>query len=224
MVSVLSLWSLHSECNSGVILFFKKKKLTESSLKCACHSVDWMVTEWWLKCDWKPPFPSSIMCHSATIQLTERWDFILSLTAQWPWVSSKSQILKPFTGNGDVSLWVKNSSVGHKTPNKQKNCSDYLLYVCYCCDHLLFVILTTTNSVSVILVIIYSVSVIVVTTYSVSVIGVITSSLSVIVITTNSVSVILVIIYSVVVIVVTTHSVSVIVVTTYSVSVIVVTT
>ena len=27
---------------------FQKNKLTERSLKCACHSVDCMVTEWWL--------------------------------------------------------------------------------------------------------------------------------------------------------------------------------
>ena len=50
----------------GVI--FQKNKLTERSLKCACYSVDWMVTEWWLKCDWKPPFPSPFSRHSAPIQ------------------------------------------------------------------------------------------------------------------------------------------------------------
>ena len=27
-----------------------------------------MVTEWWLKCDWNPPFPSPFSRHSATIQ------------------------------------------------------------------------------------------------------------------------------------------------------------
>ena len=27
--------------------------------------------------------------------------------------------MQPFTGNGDVSKWVKNSRVGRKTPNKQ---------------------------------------------------------------------------------------------------------
>ena len=32
-----------------------------------------------------------------------------------------AQNLKPFTGNGDVSKWVKNSRVGWKTPNKQTN-------------------------------------------------------------------------------------------------------
>ena len=29
--------------------------------------------------------------------------------------------LQPFTGNGDVSIWVKNSRVGRWTPNKQTN-------------------------------------------------------------------------------------------------------
>ena len=47
---------------------FSKNKLTERSLKCACHSVDWMVSERWLKCDWNPPFPSPFSRHSATIQ------------------------------------------------------------------------------------------------------------------------------------------------------------
>ena len=42
--------------------------LTERSLKCACHSVIWMVTEWWLKCDWDPPYPSPFIRHLATIQ------------------------------------------------------------------------------------------------------------------------------------------------------------
>ena len=29
------------------------------------------------------------------------------------------QNLQPFTGNGNASIWVKNSRVGRKTPNKQ---------------------------------------------------------------------------------------------------------
>ena len=29
--------------------------------------------------------------------------------------------LQPFTGNGDVSIWVKNSEVGRKTTHKQTN-------------------------------------------------------------------------------------------------------
>ena len=32
---------------------------------------------------------------------------------------STGQIVQPFPGNGDVSLWVKNSRVGRYTPNKQ---------------------------------------------------------------------------------------------------------
>ena len=32
------------------------------------NSVEWMVTNWWLKCEWKSPFPSSISRNSATIQ------------------------------------------------------------------------------------------------------------------------------------------------------------
>ena len=47
---------------------FSKNKLTERSLKCACLSVYWMVIEWWLKCDWNPPFPSPFSRHSDTIQ------------------------------------------------------------------------------------------------------------------------------------------------------------
>ena len=35
-----------------------------------------------------------------------------SLTAQWPRVPSIGQTLQPFTGNGDVSIWVKNSRLG----------------------------------------------------------------------------------------------------------------
>ena len=31
------------------------------------------------------------------------------------------QNLKPFTGNGDVSIWVKNYRVGFKNPNKETN-------------------------------------------------------------------------------------------------------
>ena len=31
------------------------------------------------------------------------------------------QNLKPFAGNGDVSIWLKNSRVGRKTQNKQTN-------------------------------------------------------------------------------------------------------
>ena len=66
---MLSLWFLHSRFDPRRAQFyFSKNKLTERSLKCACHSVDWMVTEWWLKCDWNPPFPSPFSRHSATIQ------------------------------------------------------------------------------------------------------------------------------------------------------------
>ena len=32
---------------------------------------------------------------------------------EWPWVPSTDQNLQPFIGNGDVSIWVKNSGVGH---------------------------------------------------------------------------------------------------------------
>ena len=44
-----------------------------------------------------------------------------TLTAQWPLVLSIGQHLQPFTGNGDVSKWVKNSLVEGRTPNKQTN-------------------------------------------------------------------------------------------------------
>ena len=43
-----------------------------------------------------------------------------TLTAQWSWVPSIGQNLQAFTGNGDVSKWVKISRVGQKKqPNKQ---------------------------------------------------------------------------------------------------------
>ena len=65
MVSELSLWFLYPGFDPRRAQFyFSKNKLTERSLKCACHSVDWMVTEWWLKCDWNPPFPSPFSHHS----------------------------------------------------------------------------------------------------------------------------------------------------------------
>ena len=35
---------------------------------------------------------------------------------------SIGQNLQPFTSNGDVSIWVKNSRVKRKTPNKQTCC------------------------------------------------------------------------------------------------------
>ena len=33
-----------------------------------------------------------------------------------------------FTGNGEVSIWVKNSQMGRKTPNKQKQTKFVVLY------------------------------------------------------------------------------------------------
>ena len=52
-------------------LFFKKYIFTERSLKCRlCHSVYWMFTEWWLKCDYNPPFPSLFSHHTVIIQLS----------------------------------------------------------------------------------------------------------------------------------------------------------
>ena len=43
-----------------------------------------------------------------------------TLNAQWPWVSNIGQNLQAFTGNGDVSIWVENSSrMGWKTPNNK---------------------------------------------------------------------------------------------------------
>ena len=38
-------------------------------------------------------------------------------TAQWSWVTSICQNLQPFTGNGDVTIWKKNSRVEWK-PNQ----------------------------------------------------------------------------------------------------------
>ena len=58
MVSVLSLWFIPGSDPRRTQFYFSKNKLTERSLKCSCLWVNWMVTEWWLKCDWNPPFPS----------------------------------------------------------------------------------------------------------------------------------------------------------------------
>ena len=41
-------------------------------------------------------------------------------------MASIDQNLQPFTCNGDVSKWVKNSRVGPKTPNKQTNMYRFL--------------------------------------------------------------------------------------------------
>ena len=37
-----------------------------------------------------------------------------TLTAQWPWMPSMGQNVKPFIGNGDVSLCVRKCRVGRK--------------------------------------------------------------------------------------------------------------
>ena len=44
-----------------------------------------------------------------------------NLTGQWPRMPSKSQIFQLFTGNGDVSIWVKILQWDEKNPNKQTN-------------------------------------------------------------------------------------------------------
>ena len=41
-----------------------------------------------------------------------------TITAQLPWVSSIGQNLQHLAGNGDVSIWLKNSRMGPKTANK----------------------------------------------------------------------------------------------------------
>ena len=41
-------------------------------------------------------------------------------------VPTIGQHLQLFTGNGDVSIWVKNSRVGRKTTNKQTNVNDVI--------------------------------------------------------------------------------------------------
>ena len=48
--------------------------------------------------------------------------------AQWPLVPSIGQNLQPFTGNGDISIGVKNSRAGRKPPNKQINKVLFPLY------------------------------------------------------------------------------------------------
>ena len=44
-----------------------------------------------------------------------------TLTAQWPWVPSIGHNLKPFTGKGDVFIWVKNSRLGRKPQTIRKH-------------------------------------------------------------------------------------------------------
>ena len=44
-----------------------------------------------------------------------------TLTAQWQWVTSIGRYLQPFTGNGNISIWVKDSRVGRKTPKQKKH-------------------------------------------------------------------------------------------------------
>ena len=92
MVSALSLWFLYPRFVprwAPYAFYFSKNKLTEWSLKCACHSFDLMITKWWLKCDWNPPFSR----HSATIQLPFRrlkgqiW--LYHLVAQYPSLKKK---------------------------------------------------------------------------------------------------------------------------------------
>ena len=47
-----------------------------------------------------------------------------TLAAQWQWVPSIGQNLQLFTGNGDVSIWLKNYRVGRKTPKKKPKCHE----------------------------------------------------------------------------------------------------
>ena len=53
-----------------------------------------------------------------------------NLIAQWPWVPSIGQHLQPFTGNVDVSIWVKTSRVGQKTSTNTNKPSHSPLKVC----------------------------------------------------------------------------------------------
>ena len=57
-----------------------------------------------------------------------------TLTAKWPWVPSIGQNLQPFTGNGDVSLYIyseKFSSGTINSKNKQTNKHKQLI-ICHC--------------------------------------------------------------------------------------------
>ena len=67
---------------------------------------------------------SRVLFRYFTINIIHQTTHIHIHTAQWPWVPSKSQSLKPSTVNGDVSKWVKHSRVGRniqKQTNKQKH-------------------------------------------------------------------------------------------------------
>ena len=52
-----------------------------------------------------------------------------SLNAQLPWVPSLGQNLKPFTGKGDASIWMKNSWVGRKTQTNKQNFFLNIFYI-----------------------------------------------------------------------------------------------
>lgn len=46
--------------------------------------------------------------------------YIKNLTAPWPWIPSIGQNEQPFTGDGDVYNWVKNSRVNPPLKKKYK--------------------------------------------------------------------------------------------------------
>ena len=55
-------------------------------------------------------------------------EWLRILTAQWPWLPRKGQNLQPFIGNGDVSIWVKNSQVGRKPQTNNESISIFKLH------------------------------------------------------------------------------------------------
>ena len=73
MVSVLSLWFLHPGFDPRRAQFYFSIKNILFFNKINWLKGHWNVpaiqtTEWWLKCDWNPPFPLPFSRHSATIR------------------------------------------------------------------------------------------------------------------------------------------------------------
>lgn len=88
--------------------FFFFFKLTERLLKCACHSVNWMVSDRWLKCDWKTHFPSPFSRLKGEISFCDSFrytqqyhDFVASARA-WLYKSNKLTRLRIYQ-----SIWLR---------------------------------------------------------------------------------------------------------------------
>ena len=74
-----------------------------------------------------PPPRFQCLCMFVCLGLSPTWKIFTHMETSLKINSNfilHSQNLQPFTGNGDVSIWVKNSRVGRKTRNKNKKNSN----------------------------------------------------------------------------------------------------